>query len=39
MRHVGSLRSQVLEVVINIYNTLCELGSTSPTPPWRPAPR
>ena len=32
MRHVGSLRSQVLEVVINIYSMLCELGSSSPSP-------
>ena len=32
MRHVGSLRSQVLDVVIKIYSTLCELGSSSPSP-------
>ena len=32
MRHVGSLRSQVLEVVIKIYSMLCELGSSSPIP-------
>lgn len=32
MRHVGSLRSQVLDVVMKIYTTLCELGSSSPTP-------
>lgn len=36
MRHVGSLRSQVLEVVIKIYSTLCELGSSSPSPAQEP---
>ena len=30
MRHVGSLRTQVLEVSISIFDTLCRLGSTSP---------
>ena len=30
LRHVGSLRSQVLQVVISIFDELCELGSTSP---------
>ena len=30
MRHVGSLRTQVLEVSISIFDTLCQLGSTSP---------
>ena len=30
LRHVGSLRSQVLQVVVSIFDKLCELGSTSP---------
>ena len=30
MRHVSSLRTQVLEVAISIFDTLCQLGSTSP---------
>ncbi len=30
MRHVGSLRTQVLEVAISIFDKLCQLGSTSP---------
>jgi len=30
MRHVGSLRTHVLEVVISIFDKLCQLGSSSP---------